>query len=244
MLFRSLILYYLRERVDHNNTNIKYLVVTNIYEWFVIDEVWFETNVFRNNKLKKDYENWKMAGKDTRFFYESIAKYFLDDVAEEMPVTHFDVRTYEKCVKNTNKEDDTNLIGLYKILSPAHLLKQPFINDSNSLDTKFYVELLHIIGLEEIKDGGKKLIKRKVKSEEASLLENTIIKLEDKDALRNINNLSTFGANKEEQLFNVALDLCITWINRVLFIKLLEAQLFKYHKGNKDYLFLNSKLVF
>ncbi len=241
---QELILYYLRERVDHNNTDIKYLVVTNIYEWFVIDEVWFEKNVFRNSKLKKDYENWKLSGKDTRFFYDSIAKSFLDEVTEEMPVTYFDVRTYEKYVNNTNKEDDTKLIGLYKILSPAHLLKQPFINDSNSLDTKFYVELLHIIGLEEIKDGGKKLIKRKAKSDEASLLENTIIKLEDKDALRNISNLSTFGANKEEQLFNVALELCITWVNRVLFIKLLEAQLYKYHKGNAAYLFLNSKLVF
>ncbi|MBK8610347.1 MAG: Eco57I restriction-modification methylase domain-containing protein [Chitinophagaceae bacterium] len=241
---QELVLYYLRERVDHNNTDIKYLVVTNIYEWFVIDEVWFEKNVFRNSKLKKDYENWKLSGKDTKFFYESIAKSFLDEVEEEMPATYFDVRTYEKYVNNTDKEDDTRLIGLYKILSPAHLLKQPFINDSNSLDTKFYVELLHIIGLEEIKDGGKKLIKRKAKSDEASLLENTIIKLEDKDALRNITNLSTFGANKEEQLFNVALELCITWVNRVLFIKLLEAQLYKYHKGNKDYLFLNSKLVF
>lgn len=241
---QELILYYLRERVDHNNTDIKYLVVTNIYEWFVIDEVWFEKNVFRNSKLKKDYENWKLSGKDTRFFYDSIAKSFLDEVAEEMPVTYFDVRTYEKYVNNTDKEDDTKLIGLYKILSPAHLLKQPFINDSNSLDTKFYVELLHIIGLEEIKDGGKKLIKRKAKSDEASLLENTIIKLEDKDALRSISNLSAFGANKEEQLFNVALELCITWVNRVLFIKLLEAQLYKYHKGNAAYLFLNSKLVF
>jgi len=241
---QELILYYLRERVDHNNTDIKYLVVTNIYEWFVIDEVWFEKNVFRNSKLKKDYENWKLSGKDTRFFYDSIAKSFLDEVTEEMPIAYFDVRTYEKYVNNIDKEDDIKLIGLYKILSPAHLLKQPFINDSNSLDTKFYVELLHIIGLEEIKDGGKKLIKRKVKSDEASLLENTIIKLEDKDALRNISNLSAFGANREEQLFNVALELCITWINRVLFIKLLEAQLYKYHKGNKDYLFLNSKLVF
>ena len=241
---QELILYYLRERVDHNNTDIKYLVVTNIYEWFVIDEVWFEKNVFRNSKLKKDYESWKLSGKDTRFFYDSIAKSFLDEVTEEMPVTYFDVRTYEKYVNNTDKEDDTKLIGLYKILSPAHLLKQPFINDSNSLDTKFYVELLHIIGLEELKDGGKKLIKRKAKSDEASLLENTIIKLEDKDALRSISNLSAFGANKEEQLFNVALELCITWVNRVLFIKLLEAQLYKYHKGNKDYLFLNSKLVF
>lgn len=241
---QELVLYYLKERVDQNNTDIKYLIVTNIYEWFVIDEVWFEKNVFRNSKLKKDFENWKLSGKDTKFFYDSIAKSFLDDVAEEMPITYFDVRTYEKYATNTDKEDDTKLIGLYKILSPAHLLKQPFINDSNSLDTKFYVELLHIIGLEEIKDGGKKLIKRKAKSDEASLLENTIIKLEDKDALRCISNLSAFGATKEEQLFNVALELCITWVNRVLFIKLLEAQLYKYHKGNPAYLFLNTKLVF
>ncbi|WP_301927874.1 TaqI-like C-terminal specificity domain-containing protein [Ferruginibacter sp.] len=241
---QELILYYLRERFDHSNTDIKYLVVTNIYEWFIIDEVWFEKNVFRNSKLKKDYENWKLSGKDTKFFYDSIAKAFLDEVTEEMPAAYFDVRDYQKYVANIDKADDTKLIGLYKILSPAHLLKQPFINDSNSLDTKFYTELLHIIGLEEVKDGSKKLIKRKAKSDEASLLENTIIKLEDKDALRNISNLLTFGANKEEQLFNVALELCITWVNRVLFIKLLEAQLYKYHKGNKDYLFLNSKLVF
>jgi len=215
---QELILYYLRERFDHSNTDIKYLVVTNIYEWYIIDEVWFEKNVFRNSKLKRDYENWKLSGKDTKFFYDSIAKAFLDEVTEEMSATYFDVRGYQKYVANADKEDDTKLIGLYKILSPAHLLKQPFVNDSNSLDTKFYTELLHIIGLEEIKDGGKKLIKRKAKSDEASLLENTIIKLEDKDALRNINNLSTFGANKEERLFNVALELCITWIDRVLFI--------------------------
>ena len=241
---QEIILYYLRERVDHNNTEIKYLVITNIYEWYIIDEVWFERNVFRNNKLKKDYENWKLSGKDTKFFYESIAKPFLDDASEEMLTVYFDIRTYQKYIANSNKEDDAKLIALYKILSPAHLLKQPFINDSNSLDTKFYTELLHIIGLEEIKEAGKKLIKRKAKPHEASLLENTIIKLEDKDALRNINNLSIFGSNKEEQLFNVALELCITWVNRVLFIKLLEAQLYKYHKGNKDYLFLNSKMVF
>lgn len=241
---QEIILYYLKERNDNANTDIKHLIVTNIYEWFIIDEVWFEKNVYRNSKLKKDYENWKLSGKDTRFFYESIAKSFLDEVTEQMPVTYFDFRSYEKYANNNAKEDDTNLIGLYKILSPAHLLKQPFTNDSNSLDTKFYAELLHIIGLEEIKDGSKKLIKRKAKPDDASLLENTIIKLEDKDALRSITNLSAFGATKEEQLFNVALELCITWVNRVLFIKLLEAQLFKYHKGNISYLFLNSKLVF
>jgi adenine-specific DNA-methyltransferase len=240
---QELILYYLRERFDHNNTNIKYLIITNIYQWYIIDEVWFEKNVFRNNKLKKDYENWKLSGKDTKFFYESIAKFFLDEITEEMTAVYFDIRVYEKYINKIDKEEDSHLIGLYKILSPAHLLKQPFINDSNSLDTKFYTELLHIIGLEEIKDGNKKFIKRKSKPDEASLLENAIIKLDDKDALRNISNLSTFGPSKEDQLFNVALELCLTWVNRVLFIKLLEAQLYRYHNGNKDFLFLNSKLV-
>ncbi|MBC7510585.1 MAG: hypothetical protein H7320_17820 [Ferruginibacter sp.] len=43
---QELILYYLRERVDHSNNEIKYLVVTNIYEWFVIDEVWCEKIFF------------------------------------------------------------------------------------------------------------------------------------------------------------------------------------------------------
>ncbi len=239
----ELLLYYLRERIDQGNIDIKYLIITNIYEWFIMDEVWFEKNVFRNPKLKKDYESWKLSGKDTRFFYDSIAKPFLDEITEELPATYFDIRNYEKIVNNANKAEDNKLIALYKILSPAHLLKQAFINDSNSLDTRFYTELLHIIGLEEIKDGGKKLIKRKVKPDEASLLENTIIKLEE-DVLRNITNLSAFGSNKQEQLFNIALELCITWINRVLFIKLLEAQLYKYHKGDDDYLFLNSRVVF
>ena len=54
---QEVILYYLRERIDQDNTDIKWLIITNIYEWFILDEVWFEKNVFRNNKLKKQYEN-------------------------------------------------------------------------------------------------------------------------------------------------------------------------------------------
>ena len=50
----ELILYYLQERIDHNNIDIKYLIITNINEWFIIDEVWFEKFVYRNIKLKKD----------------------------------------------------------------------------------------------------------------------------------------------------------------------------------------------
>jgi adenine-specific DNA-methyltransferase len=52
------------------------------------------------------------------------------------------------------------------------------------------------------------------------------------------------GNTKEERVFNVALELCITWMNRILFLKLMEGQLVNYHQGNQEYKFLNSEKVF
>ncbi len=63
------------------------------------------------------------------------------------------------------------------------------------------------------------------------------------DKLRKLKNKKQYGETSQEQLFNVALELVITWINRILFLKLLEAQLLNYHKGNKDYAFLNSQKI-
>ena len=77
------------------------------------------------------------------------------------PFTWFDIRDFDKPLRNTIKEDDNKLIALFKVISPTHLLKLPFANDSNSLDKGFYAELLHIIGLEEVKEGSKKIIRRK-----------------------------------------------------------------------------------
>ncbi|MEA5512343.1 TaqI-like C-terminal specificity domain-containing protein [Crocosphaera sp. UHCC 0190] len=37
----------------------------------------------------------------------------------------------------------------------------------------------------------------------------------------------------------MGLELVITWVNRILFLKLLEAQLINYHKGDKSFAFLN-----
>ena len=239
----ELVLYYLRERIEANNTEIKRLVITNVLEWYIFDDNWFDKNIYRNGKLKKDYENFKLSGKDTKYFFDSIAKPFLDQLEEPIPCTYFDISDYEKALRNKDTKDDNKLIALYKILSPVHLLIQPFANDSNSLDKKFYEELLHIIGLEEVKDGGKKLIRQKEKPDAASLLENAIIKLRDKDCLRNVTGISGYGTDTNSRLFNVALELCITWVNRILFIKLLEGQIVTYHKGDKDHLFLNIKTV-
>ena len=98
---------------------------------------------------------------------------------------------------------EKKLITLYKLFSPEHLLKLPFANDSNTLDKTFYAELLHIIGLTEVKEGGKKLIVRQEASKrgDASLLENTIIQLTDRDKLSRLDDPQLYGATREERLF-------------------------------------------
>ncbi|MBR6943267.1 MAG: Eco57I restriction-modification methylase domain-containing protein [Fibrobacter sp.] len=128
----------------------------------------------------------------------------------------------------------TPLLPLYKFLSPETLLAKPFANDSNSLDRNFYAELLHIIGLEEVKEdkGGKKVIQRKnpANRDKASLLESAIYQLEDD------------FPNKEE-CEAMALRLCITWVNRLLFLKLVESQILMYQKGDVSYQFMSTDKI-
>jgi adenine-specific DNA-methyltransferase len=232
----ELILYYLRERIEFNNTNIKYLIATNIYEWFIFDERDFDKFFFRDTQLVKHYETYRNESKDTEHFYKSIAKPFIEKRKPEFEYCWFDIR---------EQAGRDKIRWLYKFFSPQNLLKQPIANDSNFLNKEFYHELLHIIGLEEVKDGGKKIIKRKAegKRDEASLIENVIFKLDQKERISKLQNPNAFGDSKEEQYYQVALELCITWIDRILFLKLLESQLIRYHKDTRGYKFLNSKTI-
>lgn len=245
---QELVLYYMRERIIHKNTELKHLVVTNIYEWFVFDAQLFNKLFAENKSFAKqfvDFEEGRLSGKTTDFFYKEIAKPFIESLQNTIEFAHFDIRNYEKPLRNTDKEDDKQLVALYKLLSPEHLLKLSFANDSNSLDKNFYSELLHIIGLTEVKDGGKKLIERHKQGNRnlGSLLENTIIQLDSLDKISRLQNAKQYGETYDEKVFNVALELTITWVNRILFLKLLEAQLISYHKGDKSYSFLNSNLI-
>jgi hypothetical protein len=159
--FQELLLYYLRERITGNNLAIKHLIATNIHEWFIFDAVVFENAFARNAGLVKnfrEFEEKRLSGDKTDFFYREIARPAIEAVKSEIPFTWFDIRDYEKAARNSDKSDDSRLIVLFKIFSPEHLLKLPFLNDSNSLDRSFYSELLHIIGLAETKEGGKKLM--------------------------------------------------------------------------------------
>ncbi len=239
----EIILYYMEERITANNNELKNLLITNVNEWYIIDANYFDKHIYRNSKIKKLFELYKNDKKDTPFFYDEVSK-IIPTIDVEIPCTYFDIRAYKKWLLNEDKTDDKNLIPLLKILSPYHLLKVKFADDSNTLDNLFYKELLHIIGLEEVKESGKLIIRRKNENRnEASLLENTIEQLKTV-GLHKITDRSNLGANSDENYFNVALELCITWMNRILFLKLLEGQLVSYHQGDKEFRFLNSEMIF
>lgn len=239
----ELILYYLDERNKVGNNQLKQLVITNVNEWYIIDANYFDKHIYRNTQIKKLYETKINDKKDNPFFYEEISK-IIAKIDIEIPCTYFDIREYKKVLRNKEKVDDKNLIALQKILSPFFLLKVPFANDSNLLNEIFYKELLHIIGLEEVKKGAKNIIRRKEKDKQpGSLIENAINILITEDSLHKINDKAVYGKTKDEQLFSIALELSLTWINRILFLKLLEGQLIAYHKGNKDYRFLSSEMI-
>ena len=245
---QELVLYFLRERIKEKNHNIKHLIITNVYEWYIFDVSVFERLVTRNKAIVKEFEKFearKLTSTSTDFFYTEIAKPYIENIIQDIEVCYFDIRDYRKIIENTDSQDDNQLIVLFKIFSPEHLLKLPFSNDSNSLDKNFYAELLHIIGLSEAKTDGKRVIERNAegKRNSGTLLEETIVQVDTLDKLNRVDKPGLYGNNTHERLFNIGLTLNITWINRILFLKLLEAQLITYHKGDKSYSFLTLQKI-
>jgi|GEM_PF-1043887 len=230
----ELLLYYLQDRHAGVVDNLRRLVITNGYEWFVFDALDFDRLFWRNTGLKNDFLDWaagKKAGSTTAFFYHEIARPFLAALAGELAFAYLDLRV------PTSAERD--LLTRAKLFQAPHLLKAPFAQDANTLNRAFYEELLYLIGLEEVPDKGRKLIKRVAPAERehaGSLLRNTIEVLESEDRLADLPSTerAAYGATPEAQLFGVALELCLTWVNRLLFLKLLEGQLRRYHAGNPD----------
>lgn len=226
---QELVLYFMRQRFKDNNISLKHLIMTNGNEWFIIDATEFERHFADDKKfvrLYKEFDNNELLFTGTRDFYTEIAKPKIDKVKQDITYAYIDIRTLNS---------DTAKLRFYRIMQPAHLLKSMKFTDTNKLNTAFYNELLYIIGLEEHKVDGKNVIERKTKDQRnaSSLLESTIYELMD------------YGVIEEKEQFDIALNLVITWINRILFLKLLESQLISYH-GNKhadEYRFLSSRHI-
>ncbi len=239
---QELVLYYLRERITHNNLEVRHLVVTNSVDWFIFDAVVFDRLFAQNKAFVQqfiDFESGRLADTKTDCFYKQLAEPFIDRISTPLECTYLNFRQVQDLLE---RGDDSALIAVFKLFSPEHLLKRPFANDSNRLDKRFYGELLHIIGLTESKVGSKKLIGRNPPDARHSgtLIEEAMIQLDSLKKLSRLPNPRQFGSEPQEQIFAVALELSITWINRILFLKLLEAQLLTYHHGDPDYAFLNS----
>ena len=222
--------YFMQESIKFGNKEVKHIIITDYTDFYIFDAKDFSRFFLaKTNPIVEQFnlfEAKQLSDTKTSYFYENCAKPAIDKwfENENVTVTHFAPKDYYG-------KHEEKLLVLYKVLSPEHLLNKPFANDSNSLDKNFYAELLHIIGLEEVKENGKKLIRRKEKERNrASLLESTIYQLEDQ-------------LSNEKRIFETALHLTITWVNRLLFLKLLESQQLAYQKGNADYRFLTIEKV-
>ncbi|MBO7477328.1 MAG: hypothetical protein J6U04_05285 [Salinivirgaceae bacterium] len=217
------VLYYLQERDNDNdrpNDDLKHIVITNGLEWFLFDASEFETYFNKNRELLNRYSEHKaksLPDNSREYFYKTFAAAAIEEAKDKLNYIYFDIR------KLKGKGD---LGAAYNILSPYYLLKKTYVSDSNTLNQKFYDELLHIIGLQEKQ---KKIVRPNEGREEGSLLENTISKLMQ-------NQYGDYG----NDLFEKALQQVIVWINRILFLKLLEAQLVKWHGNDKTYKFMTT----
>lgn len=219
------VLYFMDQRYVKHNTSIKFILITNGYEWYLFDAHDYQKYFYANKKLyikTVEYLEKRSIYTLSKEYYENIAKPYIDQVKEDLNYVYVDIRALKSAKDQMN---------FYKLISPYHLLKKMLkYTDSNALNKEFYAELLHIIGLEEVKENNKLVIKRKAdeKRDENSLLEATLYRLQ-------------MGANIEDDHFETALNLVITWINRILFLKLLESQLISYHprENREAYKFLS-----
>ena len=210
----ELILYYIREEKQKQNTDIKHLIITNCWEYFVFEKKVFyhlfaRDNRFVRNVLEADASN------NTDYVYNEIIKPKVEQVENKLQFTYLDLRQFATIVNKDVIVQNKQFISAYKLLSPIHLLKLPFKSDHNTLNKNFYKELLYIMGVEEvIEDNIHKIKRLNDNRQNYSLLEQAYTKLEDYPEI-----------DIEDKCFETALGLVLTWVNRILFLKLLESQL-------------------
>ncbi len=229
--FHEIVLYYLYERIVKKNSFVTKGIITDGYEWYLFDSSELLNKICNKREVVNFFNNWyfkKTDSSKTQLFYDFIETY-LNENEGVIKCEYFDLRTIK----------GEEIVSFIKYFSPFNILKEDYSNDSNSLNKNFYFELLHILGLEEQKKNGKLVIDRCINKESGSLMENTLRKIEQEGLISNItlSELYRFGENTEERIFNLSLELVVTWVNRILFLKLLESQLINFnHLKNKKFL--------
>ena len=221
--FHEVITYYLDE-LSRGNFEVKYLIVTNGYDWYIFEALMIRELIATNELIEK-YKAFKAPAikhPKIKTFYEQDVKPAVEKVLDKLVYTGFSL---------DNAEHSKGIRSICKMLSPYFLLKQSY-NDKYALNERFYNELLYIIGLEEKKKNGRPVITRRENGRDpASLLENT---------LRQLSDFHKFISLDEESQMDLALELVLMWVNRMLFIKLVESQLLGFNDNESKYRFFTN----
>ena len=212
----ELVLYYLTEFVDNDNNAIRWLIASNGYDWFVFDETLFR-ELFYTPKFEREYRKVKPDGpklnkEKTKAFYAYVAKEIEGKrLTDKMSCIYFSLKDWDKM-------SNQKLSTICKLLSPYFLLGKRR-HDANDMNDKFYRELLYIIGLEEKSKNGNTIIQRlpEDRREAGSLIESTM------------SWLVAYSELTEDKKYDAALELVLTWVNRLLFIKLVESQVVSFN---------------
>lgn len=225
----ELILYYIREEIGKRNTDIKHLVITDCWEYFVFEKRLFYQLFARNKRFVQKVIDADTSNDKTDYIYNAIIKPEVERVEHRLQFVYVDIRKFDRKLQSNDIVNNKSFVAIYKLFSPTNLLKLPFNSDHNRLNKNFYNELLYIMGVEEVIDKGVHKIKRlKSGRQSFSLVEQTYTKLEGYSKMTN-----------DEERFEAALGLVLVWINRILFLKLLESQLVSFNKG-RDVKFLDN----
>ena len=228
--FQEIIAYYLYERLFEKNLEVKKCIITNGLSWFIVEAKEFEKHFFKNKKLVDlvtKFRNNQLSSNRTDFLYSQVIAPEIDKAIEKgIVIAHFDLS--QALVKSSKSIEikKNNLTQLYRFFTVENLLNKEIFTDSNKLNKNFYDELLYLMGLEETKSGTSKIISRlkPANRQPYSFVENIIEKLDTNDVPK----------DKQEE---IAIQLTVVWINRILFLKLLESQLVLFNK-NESYRFL------
>lgn len=236
--FYETILYYLRLREAKNNS-LRRIVITDMETWFIFDALDYNRIFYRSSLLQKyrDYAAKRVSDASTTAFYKDCEE-FVKQTNITLRYAYFN---FKEMAYTQKGEVRKNFTDLFYLLSPYYLLKEDNDEKSVRMNSAFYNELLYIMGLGEVEEGGTKYIRRlpEGKRKEGSLVENVISFIHTHGME---SKLTKFYGDRDDsdKIFSTALNLSITWVNRLLFLKLLEGQLLYFHRGDRNYKFFNT----
>ncbi|EKQ5425170.1 class I SAM-dependent DNA methyltransferase [Campylobacter jejuni] len=216
------ILYYFRNR--EYSFSLKFIIITDFYKFYIFKISEFEELFYKNPSFKKLFEEFcnpnSLFKGNTEEFYKEVAK-LIENSKENLKGFLIDL-TF---LKDKQKSNFKNLASIYKTFHRDFLLSEFNPNDANSLNNAFYKELLYILGLYESKQNSKLII---TKSEESKEEQGTFY--------------TAINSKLKEENFETILKLLILWLNRILFLKLIESNLVRFN-DDKNLKFLNFKKI-